>query len=71
MVLSDVNYNLLTALQSKLEALEVYRIYLEDCREAGDEEGRQLFEELMRDDERHAERLQQELERRVREGTFH
>jgi len=69
-VLSDVNFDLLTLLQSKLEALAAYEVYMEDCEEAGDDDRRQLFEELKRQDEQHADRLRSELERLVREGKF-
>ena len=60
---SDLEYDVLSALQSKLEALEVYEQYLEDCEGAGDDECRQLFEEIRDDDQRHAERLREALAR--------
>jgi rubrerythrin len=60
---SDLEYDVLSALQSKLEALEVYEAYLEDCEDAGDNDCRQLFEEIREDDQRHAERLRSALAR--------
>jgi bacterioferritin (cytochrome b1) len=65
MEISDVEYDLLTTLQSKLEALDVYEAYIEDCDEAGEQGLRQLFEEIQRDDERHAMRLREELGRLI------
>lgn len=70
MPLSDLAYDVLTALQSKLEAVTAYEVYIEDCEEAGDDESRQLFEELLEDDERHVERLTARLEQLVRDGKL-
>lgn len=49
-VVDDATYDLLQALTSKLEAIEVYEQYLED----GD---RALFEEMLADERRHARLL--------------
>jgi hypothetical protein len=46
-------YNLLMALSSKLEAIDTYRKYEKD--------GGSIWQELIRDDRRHAEKLLQEL----------
>ena len=46
----DATYDLLMALSSKLEAIDTYRTYAEDGNEA-------LWQELARDERRHAERL--------------
>ena len=54
----DQTYNLLQALTSKLEAIEAYEMYAEQ-----DEDG--VFEELMRDERNHAEKLYQTLRRRM------
>lgn len=70
MPLSDLSYDVLTALQSKLEAINAYEVYIEDCQEAGDEESTRLFEEMMEDDERHVEKLTAKLEDLVRQGKF-
>ena len=57
----DATYNLLQALTSKLEAIEAYQMYSEQ-----DDEG--VFEELMQDERRHAERLYEALRRRLGSG---
>jgi hypothetical protein len=59
---SDVTYNLMQALTSKLEAIEVYAKYRED---AGGQV-RQLFEELLEEDRRQAERLLEALRNELR-----
>jgi bacterioferritin (cytochrome b1) len=70
MPLNDVSYDVLTALQSKLEAVQAYEVYIEDCEEAGDDETRQLFEEILQDEEQHVERLSDRLEQLVRAGKL-
>ncbi len=68
--LSDLNYDLLTVLQNKLEALAAYESYLKDCQECGDEHCGKLVEEMRKDDERHVGALRAELERIVKAGKF-
>ena len=57
----DATYNLMQALTSKLEAIEAYEKYRED----GDSEDRQLFEDLLREERQHAERLLGALRNRM------
>jgi rubrerythrin len=54
----DATYNVLQALTSKLEAIEAYEIYAEQ-----DESG--LFNEMIQDERRHAERLLAALKERL------
>ncbi len=55
----DATYDLLQALTSKLEAIEAYQLYAED------EEVRDLFERLGRDEVEHAEALLGALRERL------
>ena len=57
----DQLYDLLQALVSKCEAIEAYAKYEQDA----DGETRQLFQELARDEARHAERLLKTLRGRI------
>lgn len=50
---SDVVYDLMQALTSKLESIEAFETYREDA--TGD--AQRLFDEMLDDDRRHAERL--------------
>jgi len=61
--ISNEAYNVLTALQSKLEGLEAYRKYSQ-----GDTSG--LWQALTESDLQAVDRLTQELERLVRDGQF-
>jgi hypothetical protein len=55
----DATYDLLQALTSKLEAIEAYQMYAED------EDVRELFERLGRDEVEHAEVLLEALRSRL------
>lgn len=57
----DQMYDLLQALVSKCEAIEAYAKYEDDA----DGEAKTLFQELARDDTRHAERLLEQLRNRL------
>ena len=59
--IDDQLYDLLQAIVSKCEAIEAYAKYEEDA----DGEVKTLFQELARDDTRHAERLLEQLRNRL------
>ena len=63
MAIRDLEYDVLTVLQNKLEAVAVYDQYAADAEQEKDQECRRLFEEIKREDERHAERLRTQLTR--------
>ena len=71
MPLSDVSYDLLSILQSKLDAVAIYEQYIDDAKEAGNGSVVQLFEQIKQQDEQAAEKLTQALERLVKNGEFH
>jgi hypothetical protein len=59
---SDVTYDLMQALTSKLEAIEAFEMYREDAQGYV----RQVFEDILDDDRRHAERLLDALRNELR-----
>jgi hypothetical protein len=59
---SDITYDLMQALTSKLEAIEAYEMYRDDA----NGEVRQIFDEMLDDDRRHAERLLDALRGQLR-----
>jgi hypothetical protein len=63
-IISDSTYNVLAILLSKLEGLEAYDTYLQDM----DGEGREIIEQIRRDDEKHAQVLREYVERLIKEG---
>lgn len=71
MPLNDVSYDLLSVLQSKLDAIAIYEQYIEDAKEAGNGQVEQLFEQIKQQDEQAAEKLTNTLETMVKSGQFH
>jgi len=61
--ISNDAYNVITALQSKLEGLEAYRKYAQSG-------NAHIWQELTRQDTEAVEQLVNELERMVREGKL-
>lgn len=59
----NLTYDLLTALQNKLQALSAYGTFLRDAQ--GDQECQRIFQQLQQDDRKHAEMLKQELARHL------
>ncbi|MFL5732880.1 MAG: hypothetical protein ACJ78Q_06730 [Chloroflexia bacterium] len=59
---SNVEYDLITVLQSKLEAYAAYDKYIKDCQQEGNDQCRQLFEQIRQDDENHTHQLRQQLQ---------
>ena len=57
--IDDATYNVMMALASKLEAIDVYKKYL------GDGTNPQLWARLAEDDRRHADLLVEELRKRL------
>lgn len=62
----NLTYDLLTALQNKLQALGVYEKFLKDA--AADEQCRKVFQRMAQDDRKHAEMLRDELARHFSQG---
>lgn len=71
MPLNDVSYDLLSVLQSKLDAIAIYEQYIEDAKDAGNGQMEQLFEQIKQQDEQAAEKLTGALETMVKSGQFH
>ena len=61
-LVTDVTYDLMQALTSKLEAIESNELYREDA----DGRVRELFDDLLNEDRRQAERLLQALREELR-----
>lgn len=59
----NLTYDLVTALQNKLQAITAYETFLKDAQ--GDDQCTTLFRQLQADDRKHAELLKQELTRHL------
>jgi ferritin-like metal-binding protein YciE len=71
MPLNDVSYDLLSVLQSKLDAIAIYEQYIEDAKDAGNGQIEQLFEQIKQQDEQAADKLTNALETMVKNDQFH
>ncbi len=61
--MDNLTYDLIAALHNKFEAVTAYQKYLQDAQ--GDQQCQQLFQQMMQDDQRHAQMLRQELTRHL------
>lgn len=59
----NITYDLIASLHNKLEAITAYQKYLQDAQ--SDPQCQQLFQQLLQDDKKHAQMLQQELTRHL------
>ncbi len=60
---NNLTYDLVTALQNKLQAITAYDKFLKDAQ--GDEQCTKLFQQMQQDDRKHAEMVKQELTRHL------
>ena len=67
---SDLAYDIITLLQSKLEAVSIYEQFVEDAQEAGDTQTAQLFDQIRQQDEQQVDLLAAALERVVKAGKL-
>jgi hypothetical protein len=61
--IDDLTFDVITVLQNKAKALEAYDKYIEDA--ADDDEAREVFVEMRRQDESHVRVLKEVLARRL------
>jgi hypothetical protein len=57
--MDNLTYDLVTALQNKLQAVSAYDKFLKDAQ--GDQQCQRIFQQLQQDDKKHADMLKQEL----------
>ena len=63
--MDNPTYNLITALQNKLQAFSAYETFLKDAQ--GDEQCKKIFQQIQQDDRKHIDMLRQELMRHLSE----
>lgn len=69
-VANNLEYDLLTVYQSKLEALKAYEIYIKDAQQIGSQPCVELFQKLLQEDQRHAEELRHHLQEVMQKGKM-
>lgn len=69
-VANNLEYDLLTVYQSKLEALKAYEIYIKDAQQIDSQPCVELFQKLLQEDQRHAEELRHHLQEVMQKGKM-
>jgi hypothetical protein len=68
--ISNLEYDLLTVLQSKSEALKAYDKYMEDAQSIGSQPCVELFKKLQRQDMEQAQEVRQHLQEVMQKGKM-
>ncbi len=69
-VISNLEYDLLTVLQNKSEALKAYETYMKDAQEIGSQPCAELFQKLQQADMEHAQEIRQHLQQVMQQGKM-
>jgi rubrerythrin len=67
---SDLEYDLLTVLKNKAEAVQIYDGYIQDAQQAGSPPCVELLGKLQQEDMRHAEEVRQHLQEVMQKGKM-
>lgn len=70
MMLNNNSYNVITTLQNKSEALNVYDKYIQDAQAVGSQECVELFQRYQQRDQEAVEELKQHVQMLVNNGKF-
>ena len=68
--ISNLEYDLLTVLQSKSEALKAYEKYMEDAQATGSQPCVELFQKLQQQDMQQAQEVRQHLQEVMQKGKM-
>lgn len=69
-VISNLEYDLLTVLQNKSEALKAYDTYMKDAQEMGSQPCVELFQKLQQADMEQAQEIRQHLQQVMQQGKM-
>jgi rubrerythrin len=67
---SNLEYDLLTVLENKAQALRAYDTYIQDAQAMGSQPCVELFQKLQQDDRQHAEELRHHLQEVMQKGKM-
>ncbi len=68
--ISNLEYDLLTVLQSKSEALKAYEKYMQDAQAVGSQPCVELFQQLQQQDMQHAQEVRRHLQEVMEKGKM-
>ncbi|HEY9822840.1 MAG TPA: hypothetical protein V6D35_19020 [Candidatus Sericytochromatia bacterium] len=69
-VISNLEYDLLTVLQNKSEALQAYDKYIQDAQSIGSQPCVELFQKLQQADSQQAQEIRQHLQEVMQNGKM-
>ncbi|MBN3870624.1 MAG: hypothetical protein V7L00_23965 [Nostoc sp.] len=69
-VISDLEYDFVTVLHNKAEAVKAYDIYIKDAQQAGSQPCVELFEKLRQSDIEHAQEVRRHLQQVLQHGKM-
>lgn len=69
-VISNLEYDLLTVLQNKSEAIKAYDTYIKDAQDTGSQPCVELFKKLMQSDMQQAQEIRQHLQQVMEKGKM-
>lgn len=69
-VISNLEYDLMTVLQNKAEALKAYETYIKDAEKLGSKPCAELFQKLKEADQEHAQELRHHLQEVMQHGKM-
>jgi len=67
---SNLEYDLLTVLQNKSEAVKAYDSYIQDAQSTGSQPCAELFQRLQQEDMRQAQEIRQHLQEVMQKGKM-
>ncbi|WP_432812896.1 hypothetical protein [Pantanalinema sp. GBBB05] len=68
--ISDLEYDLLTVLKNKAEAVQMYETYMQDAQKLGSQPCVDLLRKLQQDDTKHVEELRHHLKEVMQKGKM-
>lgn len=68
--MSNLEYDLLTVLQNKAEALKAYETYIQDAQSMDSQPCVQLFQKLQQEDMQHAQEIRHHLQEVMQKGKM-
>lgn len=69
-VVSNLEYDLLTVLQNKSEALKAYETYIKDAKDLGSEPCVELFQKLQKAEAEQAHEIREHLQEVMQQGKM-
>lgn len=68
--ISDLEYDLVTVLQNKAQAVQMYDTYIQDANNAGSQPCVELLKKLKQEDMEHAQELRRHLQEVMQKGKM-